>query len=70
MSSETALIAVEEEIDYEGLGDDVPFHINMVAGAFAGISEHAFMFPVDLIRVSCHSFPSTTLEEHKGRAAH
>jgi solute carrier family 25 iron transporter 28/37 len=51
MSSETALVA-EEEIDYEGLGNNVPLHINMIAGALAGISEHALMFPVDVIRVS------------------
>lgn len=43
---------VEEEIDYEGLGGNVPLHINMIAGALAGISEHAVMFPVDVIRVS------------------
>lgn len=51
-AAETALAATEEEIDYEGLGDNVPLHINMIAGALAGISEHAFMFPVDVIRVS------------------
>lgn len=49
-TAETALPG-EEEIDYEGLGDNVPLHINMVAGALAGISEHALMFPVDVIRV-------------------
>ena len=37
-TAETALPG-EEEIDYEGLGDNVPLHINMVAGALAGISE-------------------------------
>jgi solute carrier family 25 iron transporter 28/37 len=52
MSSETAIVAVEEEVDYEGLGNNVPLHINMIAGALAGISEHALMFPVDVIRVS------------------
>lgn len=51
MASETAAIA-EEELDYEGLGNNVPLHINMIAGALAGISEHALMFPVDVIRVS------------------
>ena len=50
MASETAITAIEEEIDYEGLGDNVPLHINMIAGAMAGISEHALMFPVDVIR--------------------
>lgn len=51
MASEMA-VAGEEEIDYEGLGNNVPIHINMIAGALAGISEHALMFPVDVIRVS------------------
>ncbi len=51
MSAESnASLAIEEEIDYEGLGDHVPLHINMIAGALAGISEHAVMFPVDLVR--------------------
>ncbi|PWN87423.1 putative MRS4-protein of the mitochondrial carrier family [Acaromyces ingoldii] len=68
MSSETALIAVEEEIDYEGLGDDVPFHINMVAGAFAGISEHAFMFPVDLIRTRMQVLSATPTATYTGVA--
>lgn len=57
MASETAVIAAEEEIDYEGLGNNVPLHINMIAGALAGISEHALMFPVDVIRVSWLSRP-------------
>ena len=40
----------EAEIDYEGLGENVPLHINMVAGSLAGITEHAVMFPVDVVR--------------------
>lgn len=52
MSASETSLAAEEEIDYEGLGDNVPLHINMIAGALAGISEHALMFPVDVIRVS------------------
>lgn len=43
---------IQEEVDYEGLGEGFPLHINMIAGALAGISEHAVMFPVDVIRVS------------------
>ncbi|KAK0553031.1 Fe(2+) transporter [Tilletia horrida] len=39
----------EEEIDYEGL-TGVPIHISMLAGALAGITEHAALYPVDLIR--------------------
>ncbi|KAL9940017.1 hypothetical protein V8E36_000722 [Tilletia maclaganii] len=39
----------EDEVDYEGL-TGVPVHISMLAGAFAGITEHAALYPVDLIR--------------------
>ncbi|KAI5481419.1 mitochondrial RNA splicing protein [Pseudohyphozyma bogoriensis] len=37
-----------EEIDYESL--DGSLAINMLAGAMAGISEHAVMYPVDSIK--------------------
>ncbi|KAK4701302.1 hypothetical protein P7C70_g4933, partial [Phenoliferia sp. Uapishka_3] len=37
------------EIDYEGLDND-SIAINMLAGAMAGIAEHAVMFPVDMIK--------------------
>lgn len=39
-----------EEVDYEGLSTD-SIAINMLAGSLAGISEHAVMFPVDMIKV-------------------
>lgn len=42
--------AAVEEIDYEGLDND-SLAINMLAGAMAGISEHAVMYPVDSIKV-------------------
>lgn len=42
---------MDAEIDYEGLGENYPLHINMIAGSLAGITEHAVMFPVDLVRV-------------------
>ncbi|WFD38032.1 Fe(2+) transporter [Malassezia japonica] len=41
---------MDAEIDYEGLGENYPLHINMIAGSLAGITEHAVMFPVDLVR--------------------
>lgn len=46
------MAAIVEEIDYEGLDND-SLAINMLAGALAGISEHAVMYPVDSIKVSC-----------------
>lgn len=42
--------AVVEEIEYEGL-DHASTAVNMLAGAMAGISEHAVMYPVDSIKV-------------------
>lgn len=47
------MAAVVEEIEYEGLDND-SLAINMLAGALAGISEHAVMYPVDSIKV-CRS---------------
>lgn len=41
---------IDTEIDYESLGGNYPLHINMIAGSLAGITEHAVMFPVDLVR--------------------
>lgn len=43
------MAAVVEEIEYEGL-DHESMAINMLAGAMAGISEHAVMYPVDSIK--------------------
>lgn len=48
--SQTAIENLEtEEYDYEDL-QGVPLSISMLAGSLAGISEHAFMFPVDVVR--------------------
>lgn len=47
----SAIIDSEIEMEYEGLGGNYPLHINMIAGSLAGITEHAVMFPVDLVRV-------------------
>jgi hypothetical protein len=45
------MASVVEEIEYEGL-ENGSIGINMLAGAMAGISEHAVMYPVDSIKVS------------------
>lgn len=44
-------IAAVEEIEYEGLDPGTTVGINMLAGALAGVSEHAVMYPVDSIKV-------------------
>ncbi|KAH8929094.1 mitochondrial carrier [Atractiella rhizophila] len=48
-STSNAPLTPEEEIEYEGL-ENASFGIHMLAGALAGISEHAVMFPVDMIK--------------------
>lgn len=48
---------VIEEVDYEGLSTD-SLAINMLAGSLAGISEHAVMFPVDMIKVRLSPRPA------------
>ncbi|KAI8828062.1 mitochondrial solute transporter [Chytriomyces cf. hyalinus JEL632] len=40
---------MDDDIEYEALPNS-PIHINMLAGALAGITEHALMYPVDLIK--------------------
>lgn len=42
----------EDEHDYESLPIGHGWGTNMLAGALAGISEHAAIFPVDSIKVS------------------
>jgi len=64
--SDRAVPAVEEEVDYEGLGSNVPLHINMIAGSLAGISEHAVMFPVDVIRTRMQVLSATPAATYTG----
>ena len=58
--------AVEPEIDYEGLGDNYPLHINMLAGSLAGITEHAVMFPVDVVRTRMQVLTSSPTATYSG----
>lgn len=53
----------QAEIDYEGLGENYPLHINMLAGSLAGITEHAVMFPVDVVRVRGLTTPVKFVQE-------
>ncbi|TIC16143.1 hypothetical protein E3Q10_00317 [Wallemia mellicola] len=43
-------IPVIEEPDYEALPDTASWGVHAFAGALAGISEHAFMYPIDSIK--------------------
>jgi solute carrier family 25 iron transporter 28/37 len=42
---------MEEEYDYESLGQSSTMAQNATAGALAGIAEHCLMYPVDSIKV-------------------
>lgn len=53
-------------MDYEGLGSNTPLHINMIAGSLAGISEHAVMFPVDVIRTRMQVLSATPAATYTG----
>lgn len=50
----------EVEFDYEGLGENIPLHINMIAGSLAGITEHSAMFPVDVVRTRMQVLSAAT----------
>ncbi|KIJ55241.1 hypothetical protein M422DRAFT_219815 [Sphaerobolus stellatus SS14] len=39
-----------DEVEYEGLSSNAGLGANMLAGALAGITEHAVMFPIDSIK--------------------
>ncbi|KAK4685106.1 hypothetical protein P7C73_g5053, partial [Tremellales sp. Uapishka_1] len=50
----------EEEHDYESLPIGHGWGVNMAAGAMAGISEHAAIFPVDSIKTRMQILPALT----------
>ncbi|KAL4073019.1 hypothetical protein V8B97DRAFT_1956344 [Scleroderma yunnanense] len=52
-----------DEVDYEALPSNAGLGVNMMAGALAGITEHAVMFPIDSIKVSPSIFyhPMSTI---------
>ncbi|KAL5361353.1 mitochondrial carrier domain-containing protein [Aspergillus floccosus] len=49
-----------EEFDYEALPSNYGLGRNMLAGAFAGIAEHAVMYPVDLLKTRMQILHPTT----------
>lgn len=40
-----------EDYEYEALPEDSSMSACLLAGAFAGIAEHAVMYPIDSIKV-------------------
>ncbi|KAG6836985.1 hypothetical protein H0H93_016689 [Arthromyces matolae] len=55
-----------EEIDYEALPANAGFAVNMLAGALAGISEHAVMFPIDSIKTRMQVFATSPVAVYSG----
>ena len=42
---------MSDKHEYEALPEDVSFKVHMVAGAAAGVFEHAAMYPLDVVKV-------------------
>jgi len=55
-----------DEIEYEGLSSDAGLAVNMFAGALAGITEHAVMFPVDSIKTRMQVFATNQAAIYTG----
>lgn len=55
-----------EELDYEALPANAGLAVNMLAGALAGISEHAVMFPIDSIKTRMQVFATSPVAVYSG----
>lgn len=45
------MVDLEDEFEFEGDRGDLPLHIHMISGSFAGLMEHVVLYPVDTIKV-------------------
>ncbi|GBE86571.1 mitochondrial carrier [Sparassis latifolia] len=57
---------VVEEIEYEALPANASLGTNMMAGAMAGITEHAVMYPVDSIKTRMQVFATSPSAVYTG----
>ncbi|KAF9221337.1 mitochondrial carrier [Gyrodon lividus] len=55
-----------EEVDYEALPSNAGLTVNMFAGALAGITEHAVMFPIDSIKTRMQVFATSPAAVYTG----
>ncbi|KAJ7224432.1 mitochondrial carrier domain-containing protein [Mycena pura] len=55
-----------DEVDYEALPPNAGTLVNMLAGALAGISEHAVMYPVDSIKTRMQVFSASPVAVYSG----
>jgi len=60
------MVEIIEEIEYEGLSPNAGLGVSMVAGALAGITEHAVMFPVDSIKTRMQVFATSPAAVYTG----
>ncbi|KAF7309665.1 hypothetical protein MIND_00337600 [Mycena indigotica] len=58
--------AMAEEDDYEALPANAGYMVNMFAGALAGISEHAVMYPIDSIKTRMQVFSASPVAIYSG----
>ncbi|RXW16623.1 hypothetical protein EST38_g9231 [Candolleomyces aberdarensis] len=62
----THFASMAEEPDYEALPANAGLAVNMLAGALAGISEHAVMFPIDSIKTRMQVFATSPVAVYSG----
>ncbi|KAI5992602.1 mitochondrial carrier domain-containing protein [Pisolithus orientalis] len=55
-----------DEVDYEALPSNAGLGVNMIAGAMAGITEHAVMFPIDSIKTRMQVFATSPAAVYTG----
>ncbi|KIJ65701.1 hypothetical protein HYDPIDRAFT_110848 [Hydnomerulius pinastri MD-312] len=55
-----------DEVDYEALPSNAGLGVNMLAGALAGITEHAVMFPIDSIKTRMQVFATSPAGVYTG----
>ncbi|KAH8093818.1 mitochondrial carrier [Cristinia sonorae] len=60
------MVEAIEEVEYEGLPPNAGLGVSMVAGALAGITEHAVMFPVDSIKTRMQVFATSPAAVYTG----
>ena len=51
-SNSSLLTVMDDDEDYETLPVEWPVSVHMMAGAAAGVMEHAAMYPIDCVKVS------------------
>ncbi|KAK3808485.1 MAG: putative mitochondrial carrier protein [Benniella sp.] len=56
----------DEEFDYEALPSNASLSASLLAGAFAGIAEHAIMYPVDSIKTRMQIIQPTPQAVYSG----